>query len=87
MCLISLLYVEARGSVKFKSICLLREERSCGTPCESFQGQDKSWNQENLKSERSQYHSKTRLKQIPDTSQGHVGRVWKSLAKRLQEGP
>lgn len=92
MCLISQLYVEAQGSVKFKSIYCLSEVRSCVTPCETFRRQGESWNQE-IKSVCRQHHSKMRLKHKiqqfnnTDISQGHVGRVLQSFATRLQSGP
>lgn len=71
MCLISLLYIEAQGSVKFKSIYFLSEVGSCGTPCETFQGQGKSWNQEIIKSVCSRYLSEMRLKQKIQQFQQH----------------
>lgn len=90
MCLISLLYVEDQGSVKFKSIYFLSEVGSCGTPGETFQGQGKSWNQEIIKAVCSQCHSKMRLKQKIQQSQQHLylsRSRWESLEKRLQAGP
>lgn len=88
MCLISLLYVEAQGIVKFKSIYYLSEVWSCGTPCETFQGQGESWNQEIIKSVCSQFHSRMRLKQKIQQFQQHwyLSRSrWESFEKFCKE--
>lgn len=87
VCLISPLYVEAQGSVKFKSIYFLSEVWSCGMPCETFQGQGESWNQEIIKPVCSQQHSKMRLKQkIQQFEHRYLSRSrWESFIKFCKE--
>lgn len=62
---------------------------SCGMPCETFQGQGESWNQEIIKSVCSQFHGKMRLKQKIHQFQQHwyhfkvmLGKFCKEIASR-----
>lgn len=83
MCLISLLYVEAPGSVKLKSIQLLSEAWCCGTPCETFRGARagtrRLWNQCAVRSTVRWESRKSNSFNNADTSQGQFGRVLKSF--------